>query len=33
METKKEFKIFTITQHKEDEQYLRRMHQEGWKFR
>ena len=33
METKKEFKIFTITQHKEEEQYLRRMHQEGWKFR
>ena len=32
METKKEFKIFTIAQHKEEEQYLRRMHKEGWKF-
>ena len=32
METKKEMKYFTITQHKDEERYLRRMHNEGWKF-
>ena len=32
METKKEFKIFTIVNHKEEEQYLRRQHNAGWKF-
>ncbi len=32
METKKEFKIFTIVQHKEEEQYLRKQHNAGWKF-
>ncbi len=32
MEIKKELKFFTITQHKQEEQYLRRMHNEGWKF-
>ena len=32
METNKELKFFTITQHKQEEQYLRRMHNEGWKF-
>ena len=32
METKKEFKIFTIVQHKKEEAYLRRQHNEGWKF-
>lgn len=32
METKKEFKIFTIVNHKEEEQYLRKQHNAGWKF-
>ena len=32
METKKELKFFSINQHKDEEAYLRRMHQEGWKF-
>lgn len=32
METKKEFRIFTIVNHKEEEQYLRKMHNQGWKF-
>ena len=32
METKKEMKLFTIAQHKEEEQYLRQQHQAGWKF-
>lgn len=32
METKKEFKIFTIVNHKEEEQYLRQQHNAGWKF-
>ena len=32
METRKEFKIFTIVNHKEEEQYLRQQHNAGWKF-
>lgn len=32
METKKEFKIFTIFEHKKEEEYLRRQHQAGWRF-
>jgi hypothetical protein len=32
METKKEFRIFTIVNHKEEEQYLRQQHNAGWKF-
>ena len=32
METRKEMKLFTIAQHKEEEQYLRQQHQAGWKF-
>ena len=32
METKKAFRFFSINQHKDEEAYLRRMHQEGWKF-
>ena len=30
--TKKEFKIFTITQYRQEEEYLRSMHREGWRF-
>ena len=32
METKKEFKYFTIFNHKDEEQYLRKQHNAGWKF-
>lgn len=32
METKKEFRYFTIAQHKKEEEYLRRQHNSGWKF-
>ena len=32
METKKAFKLFTIFQYKEEQDYLRKMHQSGWKF-
>ncbi len=32
METKKQFRYFTIMNHKKEEDYLRRMHQKGWKF-
>jgi hypothetical protein len=32
MEMKKEFKFFTIFEHKKEELYLRRQHQSGWKF-
>ena len=32
METKKEYKFFTIVKHKEEEQYLRSQHNQGWKF-
>ena len=32
MEKKKEIKLFSINQHKEEEQYLRNRHKEGWKF-
>ena len=30
--TKKEFKWFTITQYKQEEEYLSSMHRRGWKF-
>ena len=30
--TKKEFKWFTITQYKQEEEYLSSMHRHGWKF-
>lgn len=30
--TKKEFKVFTITQYKQEEEYLSSMHKKGWKF-
>ena len=32
METKKEVKFFSIVRHKEEEQYLRRQHNEGWRL-
>lgn len=32
MKTKKQFKFFTIFQVEEEQEYLRRMHQKGWKF-
>ena len=32
METKKESKVFLLHQYKEEEQYLRKQHQAGWKF-
>lgn len=32
METKKQFKYFTIMQYEAEQDYLRRMHQAGWKF-
>ena len=32
METKKEFKYFTIFNHKKEEEYLRKMHKDGWKL-
>lgn len=32
METKKQIKFFTISQYKEEQEYLHRMHQSGWKF-
>lgn len=32
METKKEFKFFTIFEHEKEEQYLRQQHNAGWKF-
>lgn len=31
-DTKKEFKFFTITQYKQEEEYLSSMHRNGWKF-
>ena len=31
-ETKKEFKYFTIFNHKKEEDYLRGMHKQGWRF-
>ena len=30
--TKKEFKWFTITQYKQEEEYLSSMHRKGWRF-
>lgn len=32
METKKEFRYFTIFNHHKEEEYLRTRHKEGWKF-
>jgi hypothetical protein len=32
METMKEFKYFSIFNHKKEEEYLRKMHQNGWRF-
>ena len=32
METKKEFKYFTIFNHEKEENYLREMNKQGWKF-
>lgn len=32
MDTKKEFKYFTIVNHEKEETYLRSMHKEGWKL-
>ncbi len=32
METMKQFKYFTIFNHKKEEDYLREMHKRGWKF-
>lgn len=32
METKKEIKFFSVAQHVEEEQYLRKQHNAGWKF-
>lgn len=32
MQTKKQFKYFTIANHKSEEDYLRNMHKQGWKL-
>ncbi len=32
MEIKREIKFFTIANHKDEEQYLRKQHNNGWKF-
>jgi hypothetical protein len=32
METKKEFKFFTIFEHQKEELYLRQQHKSGWRF-
>lgn len=32
MKTKTEFKYFDITQHEKEQDYLRKMHNSGWKF-
>ncbi len=32
MQTKKEFRYFTIFNHQKEEEYLRERHKEGWKF-
>ena len=32
MEKKKQFKWFTIMEYEKEQEYLRRMHQSGWKF-
>lgn len=32
METKQEFRYFTITEYDKEQQYLSRRHKEGWKF-
>ncbi len=32
METKREWKWFTIYEHEKEQEYLRSMHQSGWKF-
>ncbi len=33
METKTVFKYFTIVNHEKEEEYLRSMHKDGWKFK
>ena len=30
--TRKEFKLFTITQYKQEEEYSSSMHKKGWRF-
>ena len=32
METKKQFKFFTIFEHEKEQDYLREMNKNGWKF-
>ena len=32
MSKKREFRYFTINNHKKEEEYLRRMHNSGWRF-
>jgi len=32
METKKQFRYFTIFNHQKEEEYLKKMHSQGWKF-
>ena len=32
METKREWKVFTICEHEKEQDYLRAMHRAGWKF-
>lgn len=32
MKTKKEFKFFSIVDYQKEQEYLRKMHQSGWKF-
>ena len=32
METKQEFRYFTITEYDKEQEYLSRRHREGWKF-
>ena len=32
METKKEFRWFSIAQHVQEQDYLREQHKKGWKF-
>ena len=32
METMKQFKWFTIFKYEQEQEYLRQMHKDGWKF-
>ena len=32
METKKQFKWFTIFEYEKEQEYLQQMHRSGWKF-